>query len=335
MQLDRGHRRRLLGSIVSLRAVSPIAHWDDVERHHSAKGEMDAVWQRLGRAAGTVGVGVNRVRVAPGKLPTPPHSHGASEEIYYVLGGGGLAWQDDAVHEVRPGDCIIHRADEHEHTFIAGPEGLDYLVFATNHPTELGWLPRSGAIRLGYPWVAGRVDDPWDVEAEEPPLAYGDPAPRPSNIVNFDEVEHETWKRAVTAPLATTERSVQAGLHWERLEAGSRGAPPHSHSEEEEVFVILDGTALLELWPSPRAASNGAEREDIPVHAGHVIARPAGSRISHSFLAGDDGVTMLIYGTRKPNDMCYYPRSKKISWRGLGVIGRIEALEYDDGEPEN
>ena len=30
---------------------------------------------------------------------------------------------------------------------------------------------------------------------------------------------------------------------------------------------------------------------------------------------------MLIYGTRKPNDMCWYPRSHKISWRGLGVIG--------------
>jgi len=41
---------------------------------------------------------------------------------------------------------------------------------------------------------------------------------------------------------------------------------------------------------------------------------------------------MLIYGTRRPNDMCWYPRSKKISWRGLGVIGRIEALEYAEAQ---
>ena len=46
-----------------------------------------------------------------------------------------------------------------------------------------------------------------------------------------------------------------------------------------------------------------------------------------------DGVTMLVYGTRDPNDMCWYPRSRKIAWRGLGVIGRIELLEYLDGEP--
>ena len=71
---------------------------------------MDATWQRLGDAAGTRGVGVNRVRVEPGKLPTPPHSHGASEELYFVLAGSGLAWQDGDVHEVRPLDCVIHRA---------------------------------------------------------------------------------------------------------------------------------------------------------------------------------------------------------------------------------
>ena len=152
-----------------------------------------------------------------------------------MLGGSGLAWQDDEVHEVRPGDCIIHRADEHEHTFIAGPEGLDYLVYGTSHPTEFGWLPRSGAIRLGYPWVPGRVDDPWELEAQAPPLAYGEPAERPPNIVNVDEVEHERWKRAVTAPLAT-ERALGAGgaplgaarCRWPRLAAplpfgGGRG----------------------------------------------------------------------------------------------------------------
>jgi uncharacterized cupin superfamily protein len=312
-----------------------IAHWDDIERHHRAKGEMDATWQFLGRAAGTKGVGVNRVRVAPGKLPTPPHSHGASEEIFFVLGGSGLAWQDDQVHEVQPGDCVIHRANELEHTFIAGPEGLDYLVYGTKHPTEIGWLPRSGAIRIGWPWVEGRTDDPWDIEAKQPPLAYGDPAQRPPNIVNVDEVEHEHWGSATTAPLATQERSDLAGFHWERIDPGARGAVPHCHSEEEEIFVILEGDGMLHLWPSPLAEERGAVHEDLPIRPGHVVARPPATRVSHSFRAGSDGMTMLIYGTRRPNDMCWYPRSNKISWRGLGVIGRIEALEYADGEPDD
>jgi uncharacterized cupin superfamily protein len=313
-----------------------IAHWDDIERQRRAKGEMDAEWQLLGRAAGTAGVGVNRVRVAPGKLPTPPHSHGASEEIFYVLGGSGLAWQDEQVHEVRAGDCAIHRANHHEHTFVAGEDGLDFLVFGTRHPTEIGWLPRSRAIRIGWPWVEGRDDDPWDVEAAGPPLAYGDPAPRPENIVNIDEVELERWgDKGVTAPLATRERSDLAGFHWEKLNAGQSGAVPHCHSEEEEIFVILDGSATLHLWPSPLREERGAQREEHALRPGHVVARPPGSGVSHSFRAGDDGVTMLIYGTRRPNDMCFYPRSSKISWRGLGVIGRIEPLAYGDGEPDD
>ena len=34
--------------------------------------------QRLGDAAGTRAIGVNRVRIEPGRLSTPPHSHAAS-----------------------------------------------------------------------------------------------------------------------------------------------------------------------------------------------------------------------------------------------------------------
>jgi len=311
-----------------------IAHWDDVESSRHAVGEMDAVWQRLGSAAGTVGVGVSRVRVAPGRLPTPPHSHGASEELYFVLAGSGLAWQDEAVHEVRPGDCVIHRADEMEHTFVGGPEGLEYLVFATTFHTEIGWLPRSGAVRLGWPWVEGRTDDPWETEARQPPLEYGEPDGRPANIVNVDEVELRDTEGGVTARLATKERSQQAGLHWKRLDPGRRGAAPHSHSEEEEVFVILGGGGLLELWPSPTAAADGMAYEEVPVGPGHVVARPPGTRVSHSFRAGEQGLTILIYGTRKPNDMAWYPRSNMIAWRGLGVIGRIEALD-DLDEPDD
>ena len=310
-----------------------LAHWDDVERHRRTKGELDAEWQLLGRAAGTAGVGVNRVRVAPGKLPTPPHSHGASEEIYFVLSGSGLAWQDGTVHEVRPGDCVIQVADHYEHTFVAGPAGLELLVYGTRHPTEIGWLPRSRAIRLGWPWVEGRTDDPWDVEAAGPPLEVGSPAPRPENIVNVDEVELEQQgEQAVTAPLATRERSELGGLHWERLNPGCMGAIPHCHSEEEEIFVVLEGTATLHLWPSPLKAERGAEREEHALRPGHVIARPPGTGVSHHFTAGDAGCTMLVYGTRRPNDMCFYPRSNKVSWRGLGVIGRVEHIPYWDGE---
>jgi uncharacterized cupin superfamily protein len=307
-----------------------LAHWDEVEAHRNAKGPMAASWQRLGDAAGAEGFGLNRVRVEPGRLPTPPHSHGLSEEIFFVLGGSGLLWQDEAVCEVRAGDIVVQTADHFEHTFKGGPEGLDYLVFGTRHPVEYGWLPRSKAVRLSWPWVEGRVDNPWEIEAEVGELEFAEPGERPPNVVALDDIplDEEGDK-----PLAASAGSERSGLNWVRRDPGKRGCVPHCHSSESEAFVVLEGGGVLELWPSPRSAAAGAQREDHELKAGDVVARPPGTRIAHSIVAGAEGITYLVYGTRDPNDICYYPRSNKISFRGVGLIARLDHLDYYDGEP--
>jgi uncharacterized cupin superfamily protein len=105
--------------------------------------------------------------------------------------------------------------------------------------------------------------------------------------------------------------------------AGKLNCPPHCHSAEEELFVILDGEGACLLG-----------EEEHPVRAGHVIARPPGTRIAHAFRAGDAGLTLLAYGTRVPNDIAYYPRSNKVYFRGVGLMTRVDRLDYWDGEPE-
>lgn len=293
---------------------------------------MAATVQRLGDAAGATGFGLNRVRVEPGRLPTPPHSHGLSEEIYYVLGGSGLLWQDEAVCDVRAGDTVVQTADHFEHTFRAGPEGLDYLVFGTRHPVEYGWLPRSRAVRLSWPWVEGRTDDPWDVEAEAGELEFAEPGERPPNVVAFDDVPFD---EDGDKPLAAAAGSVGTGLNWIRREAGRRGCPPHCHSLESEAFVVLEGAGTLELAPTAVAVERGAQDESHELRPGSVVARPPGSRVAHSILAGPGGISYLAYGTREPNDICYYPRSNKIYFRGVGLMTRLEHLDYRDGEPDD
>ena len=86
--------------------------------------------------------------------------------------------------------------------------------------------------------------------------------------------------------------------------------------------------ALKHGWPMTIG-----ETKRIDLRRGHVVSRPPGTKIAHSFCGGPGGGTMLIYGTRKPNDMCWYPRSNKVFFRGLGVIARLELLGYGDGEP--
>jgi uncharacterized cupin superfamily protein len=97
--------------------------------------------------------------------------------------------------------------------------------------------------------------------------------------------------------------------------------------------VILEGSGTLELWPP--ADRLGEDPEQYELRAGDVAWRPPSTRISHHLRAGQDGMSFLIYGTSEPNDVCYYPRSNKIFWRGVGLISRLEPLDYDDGEPED
>ncbi len=285
---------------------------------------MAASWQRLGDAVGCVGIGVNRVRIDPGRLSTPPHSHAASEEIVFVLGGSGFSWQDEQVYELRPGDCVVHLADHEEHTLRGGPEGLDVLIYGTRHPTELGWLPRSKAIRLGWPWVEGRTDDPWDVEAQAEPLVFGDPAPRPKSVVNVDDAEAEEWEDhdcgGVERALGRQAGSLRTGMRHELIPEGKLNCPPHCHGSEEEFFVVLDGEGTCLLGD-----------EEHPLRPGSMVGRPPGTGVAHAFRGGP--LTLLTYGTNNPNEICYYPRSNKIGFFGVGVIGRIEKLDYWDGEP--
>jgi uncharacterized cupin superfamily protein len=290
---------------------------------------MAADWQSLGDAAGAAGIGVNRIRVDAGRLSTPPHSHGVAEETYFVLDGSGLLWQDGRVCEVRRGDTIVQLANREEHTFRAGPDGLDVLAFGNRAAVEVAWLPRSRALRFGPFWTEGRDDDPWHVEAAVGELDFAAPGERPANVVALDDVPFDDDGDRV---LGGTAGSQQTGLNWIRRDPGTRGSVPHCHSLESEAFVILEGGGTLELWPTPRLAAAGAERESHELRPGHVVARPPGTRIAHSVVAGSAGITYLVYGTREPNDIVYYPRSNKVSFRGVGLIARVEPLDYWDGE---
>jgi uncharacterized cupin superfamily protein len=312
-----------------------IAHWDDVESGRAELGHLAGTWRDLGSAAGSVGVGVQRIEVDPGKWSTPLHRQTAEEEIFYVLAGSGISLQDDNAYEVRAGDCLVHLAGGKTHTLRAGDEGLDVLAFGTRNRTEIGHLPRAGVAWLGRTWTeVGAGEHPWEreVAAGEPDVP--DPSERPSNIVNLEDAPSEEEGRSRS--LGEGAGSELTGLNWASLEAGEEGAPPHCHSAEEEIFVVLEGGGTLELWPAPQAARlHGADaaREAHPVRRGSVIARPPGTRIGHAFRAGPDGLTYLAYGTRDPSDIAYYPRSNKIFLRGIGLIARLESLDYDDGEP--
>lgn len=251
----------------------------------------------IGRTAGAVNVSLHRVRIAPQE--TAAQVDAPVEEIVYVLEGSGTWESPLGTAEIGPGDVGVRRAEEEGHLLRAGPDGLELFAFVSPIARKLVTRPTT----------------------------------RAPEIVNADAVKPDyegeigKWVR-----VAREVGAVRAGLNFGRLESGRTGAPPHCHTEDEEVFLILEGTGVLELWPPPDHPDD--EPEEHELRAGDVVWRPPSTRISHHLRGGEGGMSFLVYGTREPNDVCYYPRSNKIFLRGVGLIARLEPLNYDDGEPE-
>ena len=313
-----------------------ISHWDDVRSSRGERGHIAGTWQSLtGRSS--VLVGVKRIQVDPGMWSTPLHLEGAEEEIFYVLAGSGVSVQSDGddtlAYEVRAGDCLVHLPLENAHTLQAGDDGIDVLAFGQRvYAGGVTWLPRAGVAWLGNTWapVGAEDDHPWTREAAAGPPEVAEISPRPPNIVNVGDLEPmerdgATVGRRVRDP-ARSAGSARTGLRHAEVLPGKLNAPPHCHSAEEEIFVVLDGDGHLLLWEEEGVAEH-------PVRTGSVVARPPGTGVAHAFRGGERGMTLLMYGTRDPSDICFYPRSGKVYFIGLGLSTRLgEPLDYWDGE---
>jgi uncharacterized cupin superfamily protein len=304
-----------------------VTHWDEVEPRVVAGANLRGTRWRLGAAAGAERVGLSRYRLAGGERLMPVHVHADEEEIFYVLDGQGLSWQDGRTYEVRAGDCIVHRAGAEPHTILGAGDGVDVLAFGSGSPTGLTWLPRAGAWWNGPHWLPHDGPNPFRAEEaagplEVPPAEAG----RPPTIVNLDDVELRRQERrgdvaGSRRKLGRAAGASQSTLQVVVVDPGALSYPPHCHSAEEELFVVLEGEGEVLLGD-----------EAHPVRAGSLVARPPGTGVPHAFRAGAAPLTVLGYSDRDPNDICFYPRSGKVSLRGVRAIFHVERVDYWEGE---
>ncbi|MDX6704142.1 MAG: hypothetical protein QOF26_4368 [Baekduia sp.] len=302
-----------------------LTHWDQVAAEEVAVGELRGRWRDLGSAAGSFRAGVSLAEIAPGARSTPVHVHADEEELFYVLAGSGLSWQDGATYAIAAGDCLLHRVHEQAHTLIAGDGGLTVLAFGPRSEANITWLGHAGVMRVGPRWLPPELA-PYDAEAAAGALALPDPsADRPPTILGIDEIpptEHHRGKvHQKIRPIGTALGAETTGMRHVRMVPGTHGTPHHCHGAEEELFVVLGGDGVLRLGEDRHAVGRGS-----------VVARPPGTGVAHSFIAGESGLEYLGWGTREPNDICFYPDSGKVFLCGVGVIGRLEPADYWDGE---
>ena len=106
-------------------------------------------------------LGVNHMRVAPGRSTCPFHSHQREDEVFYVLAGRGVLRYGDELQELRPGDCVSCAAGTGIAHQIANPfdEELVYLAIGTHDPDEVCIYPDNGKVMVRSLQKIGWLED--------------------------------------------------------------------------------------------------------------------------------------------------------------------------------
>ena len=119
--------------------------------------------------------------------------------------------------------------------------------------------------------------------------------------MNIDTLE-DKFKWQDEAGLITRYLGAAAGsrkiyVNIDTVPPGAFSTKYHSHSQQEEFFIILEGTGLLRL-----------NNEEFSIAKGDFLSKPGAENIAHHFYnPGNVPLVILDIGTVGKEDTCYYP----------------------------
>jgi uncharacterized cupin superfamily protein len=108
-------------------------------------------------------------------------------------------------------------------------------------------------------------------------------------IRKIDQVEHYQGPNTIAGirfrPAGRAAGVTAFGMNVLEIDAGCTGYPEHDHVKDgqEEVYVVLDGSATLVTGEGRSVIGRGT-----------IVRVPAGTK--RKFLPGDEGVTLLAIG---------------------------------------
>ena len=163
---------------------------------------------------------------------------------------------------------------------IAGPR-----LFAA----RVGTQARDGAV--GWHPVAGMPDDL--------PIQIDDV---PSSRWEFGEIG------ASRRRLGVATGAKRLGVALIEIDPGKRSTPPHSHADEDELFLVLAGSGLS------YQTSGSKDVRAYPIGVDDLLWHP-GSGDAHTLIAGESGLTALVVAEGSRTQITYLPRTRQF-WLG-------------------
>jgi len=81
------------------------------------------------------------------------------------------------------------------------------------------------------------------------------------------------------------------------VKPGGESVKYHSHSKQEEFYLIISGKGILRI-----------DGEEISIKKGDVISAPAGKDSGHQFINNSEEILQILdIGTREKDDIITYP----------------------------
>jgi uncharacterized cupin superfamily protein len=117
------------------------------------------------------------------------------------------------------------------------------------------------------------------------------------------------------------------GYQLFEIDPGKWAAPLHGHTDEEELYVVFEGTGTVRF-----------PFGEYPIRKGDFIALPVGERGAHQLKnTGTSKLVVLALANNVPTDSCFYPDSDKLLFarnfmRRMVGGNRGVDLDYWEGE---
>ena len=127
-----------------------------------------------------------------------------------------------------------------------------------------------------------------------------------------------------TLYLGATAGSERIYVNIDYVKPGAKSVKYHSHSKQEEFFLILEGSGTLRM-----------NDEEIPVKKGDFVAKPAGKEIAHQFINdGSEVLRILDCGLNEKDEIVAYPDEDMILVKKQRMAFKIsDALKDWSSDP--
>jgi len=128
--------------IVRTRDLDPLSAFHG---RHPYNPDSEMWMTRLGELSGLKRLGVNLVRLPPGKQSFIPHAHSMEEEFVFVVDGAGEVVLDGVAYPLGPGDFVAFPTDGVvHHVASTGAGDLVYLTAGERSRVEVADMPSIG-----------------------------------------------------------------------------------------------------------------------------------------------------------------------------------------------